>query len=87
MILRTEDLATDSEDRELIRRFYDFNGLPTKDVQAMRSLMQRLGVFEETRATIESHFAKAHELLSRLPAGTGRDNLEELVRTLHHRKK
>ena len=87
MILRTEDLAAEDGDRELIRRFYDFNGLPTQDVQAMRSLMQRLGVFEETRATIEMHFAKAHDLLSRLPAGMGRDNLEELVRTLHDRKK
>jgi geranylgeranyl diphosphate synthase type II len=87
MILRTEDLATEHDDRELIRRFYDSNGLPTQDVHSMRSLMERLGVFEETRAAIESHFSKAHELLSRLPAGTGRDNLEELVRTLHHRKK
>lgn len=87
MILRTEDLAFSDEDRSLIRRFYDNDGLPPQEVNAMRTVMERLGVFRETREQIEMHFSRADELLHRLPEGPGRDDLKVLVGTLHDRRK
>ncbi|PEN15156.1 polyprenyl synthetase [Longibacter salinarum] len=74
----------DGDDRVWFARLLD-GGILASEVPEARQRMERLGVFDEARAAVQSYTEDAFERLSVLPEGAARSHLQWLLETLQAR--
>lgn len=75
LIVRTAEINPGGTDGELLRRFFDEQGLPAAEVPRIADMLQRRGVLDDARAAIEKFAADAARCLSALPDSPAKETL------------
>ncbi len=86
MIIKCRELAKENSDKKLIEKFYKNNGLGKSEIQSVRDLMQRLGVFEYTKQIIDQYFNLAKATLDQLAKNKHKDMLNWILEKTQARK-
>lgn len=87
LILKANDKNLNTQDRELMNRFYNENGLSMDFVQPMSDIFQKYGVYDEIIAEAEKYFNDAKNALAKMPKNDYTDMLFWLADSLNKRKK
>lgn len=84
-ILKEKEQGLDQE-KMLLERFYQKNGLPKDDVLIMKDIFYRLGIINEINQQIDELFNKAQSQLESLDNNRGKAMLAWLIQSLNRRK-
>jgi geranylgeranyl diphosphate synthase, type II len=87
LILKAMELATNPEYVALLNEFFRLRGLPADKVDAVRTMMDEIGVLSLAQETIDSYFSEAQQSLLALPDSEAREHLQEVIVMLNKRKK
>lgn len=87
LIIRSIQKAETEDDKKLLKRFVDNNGLPIEEVDKVRDMMSRLGVLDEARQEAGKYFDKALEFLAMLPKNESTEMLVALTNKINKRNK
>lgn len=86
MIIRSKELAESKEDKELINKFYQNNGLQRDEIQNMLNLITKLGVLDEAKDKFESYYQNAYDSINKLEQNEYTTMIKELVKLTKNRK-
>lgn len=86
MIIRSKELAESKEDKELINKFYQNNGLQRDEIQNMLNLITKLGVLDEAKDKFESYYQNAYDSINKLKQNEYTTMIKELVKLTKNRK-
>ena len=73
LIIKANLTAIENSDKELLKKFYDNNGLEENEVDKMRDMLTRLGVIDEVKELISLHFNNAFKIIKDLSQNTYAD--------------
>ena len=85
MIIRTQESAVSEEDRKLIDKFYENNGLFEEDIPQMIKTISNLGIFDETKNLFEEYYQKAEKALSKMPQNDHTEMMAWLLNKMKNR--
>ncbi len=88
LLLKAFESAESDEDKKLIRKIIDNNGLKDatdSDISKVREVYERSGAIESARNEIERFTKLAEDCLEQLPDNTGRERLKWLTEMLMNR--
>ncbi len=85
LILHATQKATKPDDKALLQKFYDEQGLLPDDVPLMIDLFHRLDIINTTQCEVERSMHHAHEALQALPDNAGRKMLAHFAEMLVQR--
>lgn len=74
-------------DRTLVDRFFVEHGLPQTELDGILTLLEKYGVFEETKNTVNRYTQKAKEIIEEFPENIYRGYLFDLANSLSIRTK
>jgi geranylgeranyl pyrophosphate synthase len=86
MMIRAKELAFESEDLELITKFYDEKGLSVLDIPKVKVVLKKLGIFDEALKLINEYSQKSLEYLKELPDNEYKEMLIVLSNKLMKRR-
>lgn len=86
MIIRARELASEQKDKDLLKKFYDENGLERDNIDELLKIIDKLGVFEEAKNLYEEYYKKAEESIKKLSKNDYTDMLMEIVELTKNRK-
>lgn len=79
LIIKANTEAKEERDKELLKKFYDNNGLEENEVDKMRNLLSKLGIIEEVKELINFHFNNAFIIIRELSTNTYSDVMIEIL--------
>ncbi|MFN3194581.1 MAG: polyprenyl synthetase family protein [Chlorobiota bacterium] len=79
LIIKANTEAKEECDKELLKKFYDNNGLEENEVDKMRNLLSKLGIIEEVKELINFHFSNAFLIIKELSTNTYSDVMIEIL--------
>lgn len=86
LMLEARNRAEEPQDRALIHKFYENNGLPETDISTVRAFLQKTRIIDDAAALAQKHFDKAKKSLTTLDKNEYTIMLEWLVDSLNKRK-
>ncbi len=87
LIIKANEKDLNAEDRKLMDRFYNENGLPMEYVPQMSEIFQKYGVYDEILEIIDNYFEGAKMDLDDMPKNEYTEMLGWLADSLNKRKK
>ncbi|MCX6146140.1 MAG: hypothetical protein NTW25_02675, partial [Candidatus Kapabacteria bacterium] len=81
-----KELAFESEDLELITKFYNEKGLSVIDIPKVKVVLKKLGIFDEALKLINEYSHKSLEYLKELPENDYKEMLIVLSNKLMKRR-
>lgn len=85
LILKARELAKDAEDKALIEKFFDNDGLAKEEVPAMKRIYEKLNIFTIAQDEIERYLSQAKSALANLNQNQYTDNMLGLLDSLNKR--
>lgn len=85
MIIRSKELANESNDYNLMDTFYNNNGVEQDSVDDMLDMFSRLGVFDEAKQMYQMYYQRAEDALNQLENNQYVDYLREIVNITKNR--
>lgn len=86
MIIRSKELATDSDDVSIIDKFYNEDGLENENIDKILNLIDKLGVLNEAKELFEMYYQKAEDSLNKIEQNDYTLMLKEIIYLTKHRK-
>lgn len=86
LIIKALEKAQSNEDKELLNKFYNGNGLSKEYIPKMKEMFERLNVLEEAQNEVERYFKKAEKQLQYLPDNFHKNMLKWIIDKLDKRK-
>lgn len=86
MMLKAREIFNNSEEKELLDKFYKNKGIDTTEVPVMIKYLDQNGIFELTRKTINSYFENIQNYLNYFENNDYKDMLVFLLNSLFKRE-
>ncbi len=87
LIIKALEKAKSEEQKDLLKKFIDNNGLSADYVKIMKNMFWELNVFDNAEKDISKYFERARSQLSKLPKNENAELLEWLLNKLNKRNK
>ncbi len=85
LILKARELAEDKNDIQLIEKFFNDNGLQKEEIQKMKSIYEKLNIFEIAQNEIEKYLEVATQSINKLKKNEYTEILLDLLKSLNKR--
>lgn len=85
LIIKAREIAKDIQDKELINKFFDNNGLPAEDIKEMKRIYEKLNIFEIAQNSIEEYLNLAKLALQKINQNDYTNMLLDLINSLNKR--